>query len=53
MINGQLMTSPDKVLELYVKLRKATRITIQLHRRGRPVTHVYTIVESHLAPARR
>lgn len=42
-INGYDMTSPDSALEAYSRLRAADRITIQMVRRGSPVTLDYTI----------
>lgn len=42
-INNQDITSPDKALELFTKLRGASHLTISLSRRGQPVTMDYTI----------
>lgn len=36
-INGYELTSPDKALELYTKLRDANELTFDLWRRGKPV----------------
>lgn len=43
-INGMAITSPDKALAVYSKLRNANKLTIQFNRRGRPMVHRYTIV---------
>ncbi len=42
-INGYEMNSPDKALEIYQKLRDATRIDIELERRGDIINKQYTI----------
>ena len=42
-VNNQDITSPDKALELYTKLRGASHLTISLNRRNKPVTMHYTI----------
>lgn len=42
-INGRPMTTPDKALEVYTKLRNAGHLSISFTRRGKPVTHDYTI----------
>jgi general secretion pathway protein C len=42
-INGYEMNSPDKALEIYQKLRDATRIEIELERRGETVRKQYSI----------
>jgi hypothetical protein len=42
-INGFELTSPDKGLEIYAKLRYASAIELKLLRRGKPVTLKYTI----------
>jgi len=42
-INNQDITSPDKALELYTKLRGASHLTISMTRRNKPVTMQYTI----------
>ncbi len=42
-INGFEMTSPDKALEVYTKLRSASHLGVQLDRRGETVTLDYTI----------
>jgi general secretion pathway protein C len=42
-INGFDMNSPEKALEVYSKLRDATRIEIDLDRNGTPVHQTYTI----------
>jgi general secretion pathway protein C len=42
-INGYDMTSPDSALEAYARLRNADRITINVVRRGQPMTIDYSI----------
>ena len=42
-INGYEMNSPDKALEIYQKLRDASRIEIELERRGESVRKSYSI----------
>ncbi len=42
-INGYEMNSPDKALEIYQKLRDATRIEVELERRGETVRKQYAI----------
>jgi general secretion pathway protein C len=42
-INGYEMSSPDKALEIYQKLRDASRIEIELERRGDTVHKSYSI----------
>ena len=42
-VNGFELTSADKALEVYTKLREATSIELQVPRRGKPVTLKYTI----------
>jgi general secretion pathway protein C len=42
-INGYEMSSPDKALEIYQKLRDANRIEIELERRGDTVRKSYSI----------
>ncbi|HET9627697.1 MAG TPA: type II secretion system protein GspC [Kofleriaceae bacterium] len=42
-INGFELTSADKALEVYTKLREATSLEIDVTRRGKPVTMKYTI----------
>ena len=44
-INGLDLTTPDKALEAYTKVRDATSIEIALTRRGLPVTLHYQIVD--------
>jgi general secretion pathway protein C len=43
-INGYVMDSPDKALELYQKLRDASSVSIELNRRGQNSTLNYAIV---------
>jgi general secretion pathway protein C len=42
-INGFELTSPDKALEVYTKLRSATNLSVSATRRGKPITLNYTI----------
>jgi general secretion pathway protein C len=42
-INGYEMNSPDKALEIYQKLRDASRIEIELERRGETIRKSYSI----------
>jgi general secretion pathway protein C len=42
-INGHPITTPDKALEVYTKLRSAGHVTISFTRRGKPLTHEYVI----------
>ncbi len=42
-INGYEMNSPDKALEIYQKLKDARTVTIELQRRGQPMTFNYSI----------
>lgn len=42
-INGMELTSADKALEVYTKLREATKFVIDITRRGKPVTLTITI----------
>lgn len=42
-INGEDITSPEKALEVYTKIRNATRIVVPIVRRGEPLTLEYTI----------
>jgi general secretion pathway protein C len=42
-INGFELTSADKALEVYTKLREATQLQVEITRRGKPVTLNYSI----------
>ncbi|MEZ4368301.1 MAG: PDZ domain-containing protein, partial [Kofleriaceae bacterium] len=42
-INGFELTSMDKALEMYTKLREANALQVEVTRRGKPVTLNYTI----------
>ncbi len=42
-INGYDMSSPDKALEVYSKLKDSKEITVEMSRRGQKVTSGYTI----------
>ena len=42
-INGFDITTPDKALEVYTKVRSASNLTIDLSRRGKPLSMEYSI----------
>ena len=42
-VNGFELTSADKALEVYTKVRDATSLEVEVTRRGKPVTLKYTI----------
>ncbi len=42
-INGFEITSPDKALEVYTKVKSANSLSVQVTRRGQPVGMEYTI----------
>lgn len=42
-INGYDMSSPDKALEVYTKLRRASHLSVSITRAGQPKTLDYTI----------
>jgi hypothetical protein len=42
-INGMDMSSPERALELYTKIRNATNIAVRIVRRGEPKTLEFTI----------
>ncbi len=42
-VNGFEMTSPDKALEVYTKVKSANNLTISMTRRGQPQTMEYSI----------
>jgi general secretion pathway protein C len=42
-INGYEITSPDKALEVYTKVKSASSLSVQVTRRGQPVTMEYSI----------
>lgn len=44
-INGLSLTSPDRALEAYTRLRAADRLELEVTRRGQPLTLVYEIVD--------
>jgi general secretion pathway protein C len=44
-INGYEMSSPDKALEIYTKLKDSKQVTVDLLRRGKPQTVDYSIVQ--------
>ncbi len=43
LVNGMELTSADKALEVYTKVREATKLVIDITRRGKPVTLTITI----------
>lgn len=45
-INGQLIDSPSRALELYEHLKTADKVVVQIDRRGTPLTMTYLIVDS-------
>ena len=42
-INGFEITSPDKALEVYTKVKSANSLSVQITRRGAPVSMEYQI----------
>jgi general secretion pathway protein C len=42
-INGYEMSGPDKALEVYQKLKDASNVSIELQRRGQPMSMSYSI----------
>lgn len=42
-VNGFDLSSPDKALEVYTKVREASNLTVSVLRRGKPMTLNYTI----------
>jgi hypothetical protein len=42
-VNSMQLTSIDKALEAYNKIRQTKTVVVELERRGKPVTHTYTI----------
>ena len=42
-INGHAITTPDKALEVYTKLRSASHLSITFNRRGKVLSHDYNI----------
>lgn len=42
-VNGRAMTSPEAALQLYVKLRNASHLSVAFTRRGKQLTHDYNI----------
>jgi hypothetical protein len=44
-INGMSLESADKALEVYTKLRDATKLDVEIVRRGKPLTISITIVK--------
>ncbi len=42
-INGMDLTSPDKALDIYAKVRSATTVSVSLTRRGKPINITYKI----------
>jgi general secretion pathway protein C len=44
-INGTELTTPDRALEIYTRLREARHIRVDVERRGVPVQLVYEIID--------
>jgi S1-C subfamily serine protease len=44
-VNGMDLSSPDKALEMYQKIKNAETITVELTRRGVDRVHIYRIVK--------
>ncbi len=44
-INGYEISSPDKALEIYTKLKNSKQVTVDLLRRGKPQTLDYSVVQ--------
>lgn len=44
-VNGMPLDGPEKALEAYAQVRKASRFTVELERAGKPVTLTFTIVD--------
>lgn len=44
-VNGMPLDGPDKALEAYAQVRKASRFTVELERAGKPVTLTFTVVD--------
>jgi general secretion pathway protein C len=44
-VNGMTLESADKALDVYTKLRDATKLDIDVVRRGKPLTISLTIVK--------
>ena len=42
-INGYEMSSPERGLEIYTKLKDAKQVNVDVKRRGKPMTLVYAI----------
>jgi general secretion pathway protein C len=42
-VNGFDLSSPDRALEVYTKVREASNLTVSVLRRGKPITLNYTI----------
>jgi general secretion pathway protein C len=42
-INGHALSSPEVILNIYTKLRHASHVSIAFERRGKPLSHDYTI----------
>lgn len=44
-VNGYAMGSPDKMLEAFTKLRRETKLTLELERKGVSLTHTIEVVD--------
>ncbi len=42
-VNDEAITSPNKALELYEKLKNSDNVTVEIERRGRKITNEYSI----------
>jgi general secretion pathway protein C len=42
-VNGFELTTPDKALEVYTKVRESNSLSVNITRRGKPVTLNYSI----------
>lgn len=42
-VNGDEITSPNKALEMYEKLKNSSNVTLEVERRGRPISLEYKI----------
>ena len=42
-VNGFDLTTPDKALEVYTKVRESNNLSVTVTRRGKPVTLKYSI----------
>jgi general secretion pathway protein C len=42
-VNGDEISSPNKALEMYEKLKNSSNVTLEIERRGRPISLDYKI----------